>query len=106
MKYTKKYRLAYTEQAQRIVSSLSLEEKVSLMGGNVSLQEMLADMTADANKHYNYIPYPAGGVKKADVPPMLFCDGPRGVVCGNGKSTCFPVSMLRGAHLTPNWKKK
>jgi beta-glucosidase len=28
---------------------------------------------------------------------MRFCDGPRGVVCGTGKSTCFPVSMLRGA---------
>jgi beta-glucosidase len=28
---------------------------------------------------------------------MMFCDGPRGVVCGTGKSTCFPVSMLRGA---------
>ena len=28
---------------------------------------------------------------------MEFCDGPRGVVCGTGKSTCFPVTMLRGA---------
>lgn len=106
MKCTKKYRLAYTEQAQRIVSSLSLEEKVSLMGGNVSLQEMLSDMTADPNKHYNYIPYPAGGVVKADVPPMLFCDGPRGVVCGSGKSTCFPVSMLRGASFDTKLEEK
>lgn len=28
---------------------------------------------------------------------MAFCDGPRGVVCGNDQSTCFPVSMMRGA---------
>ena len=34
---------------------------------------------------------------KKGIPPLLFCDGPRGVVCGTGKSTCFPVSMLRGA---------
>ncbi|RDY33285.1 beta-glucosidase [Lachnotalea glycerini] len=97
MKCTKNHRLTYTKRAQRIVSSLTLEEKVSLMGGNVSLKEMMADLTADANNHYNYIPYSAGGIEKAGVPPMLFCDGPRGVVCGTGKSTCFPVSMLRGA---------
>lgn len=98
MKCTKQKRLSYTEKALQIVNSLTLEEKVSLMSGNISLESMLEDMRDDPdNKHYNYIPYSAGGIEQHNVPPMLFCDGPRGVVCGNGKATCFPVSMLRGA---------
>ncbi|NYC51538.1 beta-glucosidase-like glycosyl hydrolase [Clostridium beijerinckii] len=98
MKCTKLKRLSYTEKAKKIVNSLTLEEKVSLMGGNVTLNDMLSDLRdADEQKHYNSYPYPAGGIEKNKVPPMLFCDGPRGVVCSAGKSTCFPVSMLRGA---------
>ncbi len=98
MKCTKSKRLSYTEKAQKIAACLTLEEKVALMGGNVSLESMIENLMDDPdNKHYNYIPYDAGGIEKYNVPPMLFCDGPRGVVCGNGKTTCFPVSMLRGA---------
>ncbi|AJH00797.1 glycosyl hydrolase [Clostridium beijerinckii] len=98
MKCTKLKRLSYTEKAKEIVNPLTLEEKVSLMGGNVTLNDMLSDLRdADEQKHYNSYPYPAGGIEKNNVPPMLFCDGPRGVVCSAGKSTCFPVSMLRGA---------
>lgn len=81
----------------KIVESLTLEEKVSLMGGEKTLQEIRQDIASDEKKHYNYLPYGAGGIEKIGVPKMLFCDGPRGVVCGNGETTCFPVSMLRGA---------
>lgn len=97
MKCTKMKRISYTERAKKIIASLTLEEKVSLMGGNVALEDMMTDMMENPANHYNYIPYPAGGIKEANVPPMLFCDGPRGVVCGTGKATCFPVPMLRGA---------
>jgi beta-glucosidase len=97
MKCTKTKRISYTEKAKEIVASLTLEEKVSLMGGNVSLEEMISEMLENPLKHYNYIPYAAGGIKEKSIPPMLFCDGPRGVVCGTGKATCFPVPMLRGA---------
>lgn len=98
MKCTKLKRLSYTEKAKEIVAALSLEEKISLMSGNVSLNDMLTDLRdSDEQKHYNYYPYPAGGIESHNIPPMLFCDGPRGVVCGMGKSTCFPVTMLRGA---------
>jgi beta-glucosidase len=58
---------------------------------------MIADFQANPAKHYDYVPYPAGGLEKYNVSPMLFCDGPRGVVCRTGKNTCFPVTMLRGA---------
>ena len=36
-----------------------------------------------------------GGIKRLGIPTVAFSDGPRGVVMG--KSTCFPVSMARGA---------
>jgi beta-glucosidase len=98
MKCNKEYRLKFSDKAKLILDSLTLEEKVSLMSGATSLQQEMQDMKEDLdNKHYNYIPYPAGGIGRVGLPPMLFCDGPRGVVCGTGKTTCFPVSMLRGA---------
>lgn len=107
MSCTKEKRLGYTEEAKRIAETLTLEEKVSLMGGNVTLNEMMQDMMADPeNKHYNYFPYPAGGIEKENIPPMLFCDGPRGVVCGTQKSTCFPVSMCRGASFDTELEEK
>lgn len=98
VKCNKQYRLSYTERAKEIVKRLTLEEKVSLMGGNWSLQKIISEaMANDNSSHYNMVPYPAGGIEKENIPPMLFVDGPRGVVCGTGESTCFPVSMLRGA---------
>lgn len=106
MKCSKTKRLSYTERAKKIVDSLSLEEKVYLMSGDITLQDMLKDMQTDTNKHYNYIPYGAGGNEKAEIPKMLFCDGPRGVVCGVGETTCFPVSMLRGATFDVDLEKR
>lgn len=98
MKCSKEYRLSYTEKAKEIIKNLTLEEKVSLMGGNWPLDKMMEEaMANEANSHYNIVPYPAGGIEEKGIPPMLFVDGPRGVVCGTGESTCFPVSMLRGA---------
>ena len=94
MKCTKRYRLQYTDIAQALVGQMTLEEKVHLMSGWI--------MPASAgppfqNEHYNYSPYPTAGNDRLGLPAMMFCDGPRGVVCNEGKSTCFPVSMLRGA---------
>lgn len=91
----KKYRLGYTDRAKKLVEKMTLDEKVSLMSGKVPMAEILNDF--DGENHYNYKPYPAGGIKEKGIPQMLFCDGPRGVVCGTGKSTCFPAPILRGA---------
>lgn len=95
IKINKKYRLKYTERAVNIVKGLTLEEKVTLMSGQVSQQQIMQSFSG--MQHYNYSPYPAGGLKDKNIPAMKFCDGPRGVVCGEGENTCFPVSMLRGA---------
>lgn len=98
MKCTKTYRQSYTKKAEEIIQTMTLKEKVSLMGGNWSLEKMMEEAVDNkAESHYNMVPYPAGGLAERKIPPMLFADGPRGVVCGTGQSTCFPVSMLRGA---------
>lgn len=96
MNQAKEHRLEFTKKAQEIVDRMSLEEKVYLMSGNLTFQDMMADAMGEAS-HYNARPYPAGGNEREGVAPMLFCDGPRGVVCGTGESTCFPVTMCRGA---------
>jgi beta-glucosidase len=107
MKCSKEYRLGFTERAKKILDGLTLDEKISLMSGTMSLAQEMENMKEDPdNLHYNYIPYAAGGVERAGVPSMLFCDGPRGVVCGNGKTTCFPVSMLRGASFDTELEEK
>lgn len=100
----KNYRLRYTEKARAIVSKLTLEEKVLLMSGKVSALEMLYNFSGE--KHYNFVPYPAGGIENKGIPQMLFCDGPRGVVCDNGKSTCYPVPILRGASFDTELEEK
>lgn len=114
MRATKEYRLSLTEEARKIVDQLTLEQKVSLMSGSImdlnkvspeQIAELMGGMLGDEN-HYNVTPYPAGGLKEHNVPPMLFVDGPRGVVCGNWQTTCFPVSMARGATFSPELEEK
>ncbi len=102
MRATKKYRLALTEEAKKIVDGLTLEQKVDLMGANFYMDKLqdLLDSLSSETSHYNMTPYPAGGIDGV-IPPMQFCDGPRGVVCGVGETTCFPVSMARGATFDP-----
>lgn len=92
MKVNKTHRLTYSSRAKEIVGQMNLEEKVTLMSGRVSMELMLSDFK---ERHYNWRPYPAGGNERLGVPELNFVDGPRGVVSGN--STCFPVSMARGA---------
>ena len=79
------------EEAKQILSIMTLKEK---------LNQMVADQTVTEGgpkmqKRYNAESISAGEDKKLGVPGVLFSDGPRGVVIGS--STCFPVSMARGA---------
>ncbi len=85
----------FQEKARMLVSQMTLAEKVYLLSGRTSIQKITDEKRQ--GKHFNHRPYPAGGNKALGVPELRFCDGPRGVVCGVGKSTCFPVSIMRGA---------
>jgi len=79
------------EKAKKILSIMTLEEKLNQMAGDWTLNEGGPKM----QKRYNAEPIPAGEDKKLGIPGILFSDGPRGVVIGS--STCFPTSMARGA---------
>lgn len=83
----------HEEKAIQLVDDMSLKEKVNLMSGTTSMMQMGYDFMV--KKHYNRKPYATGDNKRLGIPAMKFCDGPRGMVSGNG--TCFPVSMGRGA---------
>ena len=77
----------------QLVGEMTLKEKVRLMQGHA--MGVTIKNTLTKGRYYNGEAYPAGGCKRLGIPPVLFTDGPRGIVMG--KCTCFPVSMLRGA---------
>lgn len=104
MRVTKEYRLAYTQKAKNIVDKMSLEEKVYLMSGNTTLLDVFQEKIR--NVRYSERPCEAGGNEKYHIPSIKFSDGPRGVTSGNGKSTCFPVSMNRGASFDPELEEE
>ena len=79
------------EKAEEILSIMTLEEKLHQMAGDWTVTEGSPKM----QKRYNAEPIPAGEDKRLGIPGIFFSDGPRGVVIGS--STCFPVSMARGA---------
>jgi beta-glucosidase len=85
-----------------MVGQLSLREKAHLMTGSSSLLKLALD--AYLFKHYNRTAYSAGGLKRFGIPPVLFTDGPRGVVMDH--ATCFPVSMARGASWDPELEQR
>lgn len=93
----KSYRQTYENMAEDILSELSLKEKVSLMSGRLTQEEIRSQILNRKKVHYNETPYWAGGIADKNVMPILFVDGSRGVVCGRGIYTGFPVTVLRGA---------
>jgi beta-glucosidase len=105
MAVDKTVRLGFDAQAHALVKQMTLAQKVHLMSGNMVMDpemmrlimEALATPEGAEKYHYNVTPYEAGGIPEMELPPMKFADGPRGVVPGIRQSTCFPVSMARGA---------
>ncbi|MCQ2476484.1 MAG: glycoside hydrolase family 3 C-terminal domain-containing protein [Clostridia bacterium] len=80
--------------AEKLCDQLTLKEKLSMLSGKQFFVRNGYDLFVNGQK-YNCRPCIAGGVKRLGIPRVAFSDGPRG--CVMGKSTCFPVSMLRGA---------
>jgi beta-glucosidase len=88
------------KKAQVLLEQMTLEEKVWMLNGNW-------DPIANFQKHnnmYNPVPIETNGCPRLGISPIGFTDGPRGVVMGH--STCFPVSMARGASFDPDLEKR
>ena len=79
------------ERVSALMSAMTLKEKVGLLNGNWDIVRN----SAKYKNLYNPTPIKTNGLKRLGIAPVAFTDGPRGVVMGH--STCFPVSMARGA---------
>jgi len=79
------------------------EERIRKLLARMTLTEKVGQMTASTNWllqavmvfRYNLVPYDSGRNRRLGIAAKRFTDGPRGVTVG--RSTCFPVSMARGA---------
>ena len=80
--------------SEELCGELKLREKLHMLSGQKFFLRNGFDLITKGQK-YNCRPCLGGGVKRLGIPAVAFSDGPRGVVMGN--STCFPVSMARGA---------
>ena len=74
-----------------LLQQLTLDEKIHQMSGDTPRWSGLLEMA----RAYGVHPMPAGENLRLNLPGIRFCDGPRGVTMYH--STCFPVSMARGA---------
>ena len=74
-------------------AEMTVREKLWTLKGHALTTT--AKNTLTKGRYYNGEAYAAGGCHRLGVPPVLFTDGPRGIVMRHG--TCFPVPMLRGA---------
>ncbi len=79
---------------------MSLDQKVRQMAGDQTLVRGGIPML----RQYNARPICAGTDPELGIPPIAFSDGPRGVVMGT--STCFPVSIARGASWDPELEER
>jgi beta-glucosidase len=79
------------ERIDEFVRELSLDEKVAMLSGH----GFFAQIAADGGRYCAQLYHVGAGNERLGIPPLLFMDGPRGI--GMGQSTCFPVSMARGA---------
>lgn len=83
-----------------IIAEATLSEKITMMAGIGFFRQI-----KESNYTWGADPYRAGaGCERLGVPALYFTDGPRGVV--RGQSTCFPVSMARGATWDTNLERR
>ncbi len=78
-----------------LMKQMTVREKLSQMSGDIPFLPGIIELAL----HYNKRPYPAGRNKRLGIAPLLFADGPRGLVVNHG--SCFPVSIARGAAWDP-----
>lgn len=85
----------------KLLSQLSQKEQLSLLDGDEPFWQGLGAILCD---RYNRVPFVMGAIPRLKIPGIKFTDGPRGIVMG--ASTCFPVSMSRGATWDTDLEKR
>ena len=85
----------------KLLSQLSQKEQLSLLDGDEPFWQGLGTILCD---RYNRVPFVMGAVPRLNIPGIRFTDGPRGIVMG--ASTCFPVSISRGATWDTDLEKR
>ena len=88
------------DELRRALRSLPLPDKIRMMSGEPVTAAALYELATA----YNTRPYTAGARPELDVEGIRFTDGPRGVVLNH--STCFPVSIARGATWDPELEER
>lgn len=84
-----------------LVDELTLDERLAMMSGDLDFWPGLVEMLRGG---YGHTPYVGGAIERLGLPGVRFSDGPRGVTLGH--STCFPVSMARGATWDPELEER
>ncbi len=82
-----------THQVDALVAGMTPKEMIRMLSGRAIL--LTLKNIFFRKQQFTYEPIPAGGCKRLGIPPILFTDGPRGVVMGS--STCLPVAMCRAS---------
>jgi len=80
--------------ADRLLSTLSLSEKLSLLDGDLT---PIGFFTSVAKHGYCGVPVSAAAVQRVGLPGILFSDGPRGI----NEGTAFPTPSARAASFDP-----
>lgn len=84
---------ALEQEVRTIVNDLSLTEKIKMLSGHGFFEKFFGE----ENRQFGQRAYPAGsGNARHGIPSLHFCDGPRGAR-HKRNTTCFPVTMARGA---------
>jgi beta-glucosidase len=79
------------DRIDALLAEFTLDEKVAMLSGHGFMRQI----AADGGRYCASLYHIGAGNERRDIPPLLFMDGPRGIAMG--RSTCFPVSMARGA---------
>ncbi|GAM89636.1 hypothetical protein ANO11243_076750 [Dothideomycetidae sp. 11243] len=75
-----------------LLAVMTRAERLSLLDGDVAFWKGLRGILFD---RYNKEAFVMGAIPRLNIAGIRFTDGPRGIVMRS--STCFPVSMSRGA---------
>lgn len=75
-----------------LLEATTQSERLLMLDGDEPFWRGLRGILFD---RYNREPFVMGAIPRLKIPGIRFTDGPRGIVMN--QSTCFPVSMARGA---------